>query len=238
MHLKRHYKTVTKQEKDVTLHHELKKCNEEFAKPRFFAYICTMNNNKEWAQNVIIADVDYIDKVAFNLTVNFERMIGRRIPPADLAHWLDCIALDGGVREGDNEIQVVLVHDKTTAQLENFNPSNLAEELSGKAFKDNLGEFTIHVLPVEEIVSKTQFINDIVGAVCINSDVRRVMIIPNGEDGVTYPQIAGALRHVEDDSKRITMFAMQPMPGGNFRQEILGYSMLSALGIKADEIKE
>ncbi len=42
-----------------------------------------MNNNKEWAQNVIIADVDYIDKVAFNLTVNFERMIGRRIPPAD-----------------------------------------------------------------------------------------------------------------------------------------------------------
>ena len=30
---------------------------------------------------------------------------------------------------------------------------------------------------------------------------------------------------------------MQPMEGGNFRQEILGYSLMNALGIKAEEIK-
>jgi hypothetical protein len=29
---------------------------------------------------------------------------------------------------------------------------------------------------------------------------------------------------------------MQPMPGGNFRQEILGYSLMNALGIHADEL--
>ena len=40
-------------------------------------------------------------------------------------------------------------------------------------------------------------------------------------------------RKVEDDDKRITLFAMQPMPGGNFRQEILGYSLMNALGISA-----
>ena len=40
-----------------------------------------------------------------------------------------------------------------------------------------------------------------------------------------------------DDDKRITLFAMQPMPGGNFRQEILGYSLMNALGISAEEIK-
>ena len=39
--------------------------------------------NIKWSENVIVADADYIDKVAFDLTVNFERMIGRRIPPAD-----------------------------------------------------------------------------------------------------------------------------------------------------------
>jgi hypothetical protein len=44
------------------------------------------------------------------------------------------------------------------------------------------------------------------------------------------------LRNV-DDEKRITLFAMQPLPGGNFRQEILGYSLMNALGISADEIK-
>ena len=49
-------------------------------------------NNIKWSENVIIADADYIDKVAFDLTVNFERMINRRIQPADMAQWAVCIA--------------------------------------------------------------------------------------------------------------------------------------------------
>ena len=65
-----------------------------------------MNNN------VILVDADYVDKVAFNLIVNFERMIGRRIPQADFAKWIDCVALDGGIREGEQETQVILLHGK------------------------------------------------------------------------------------------------------------------------------
>ena len=38
-------------------------------------------NNIKWSENVIIADADYIDRVAFDLIVNFERMINRRIQP-------------------------------------------------------------------------------------------------------------------------------------------------------------
>ncbi len=196
-----------------------------------------MEQNTHWSENIIIADADYIDSVAFNLIVNFERMIGRQIPPADLARWIDCIALDGGIREGENEVQVVLIHDKGHKAFENFAPANYADELNGKAFKDHLGEFSITVLEVEDIVSKTQFINDVVGAAAIQENVKRMMIIPDGEDGITYQQLRGALGHVDDDGKRITMFAMQPMPGGNFRQEILGFSLLNALGISADELK-
>ena len=46
-----------------------------------------MNNSnltEKWSENVIIIDGDYVDSVAFNLIVNFERMIGRHIPEADL----------------------------------------------------------------------------------------------------------------------------------------------------------
>ena len=60
-----------------------------------------MNNSLQtvrWSENVILADADYIDKVAFNLIVNFERMLGRRIPQADMARWIDCVALDGDWR--------------------------------------------------------------------------------------------------------------------------------------------
>lgn len=56
-------------------------------------------DNIHWSENIIIADADYIDYVAFNLIVNFERMLGRRIPPADLSRWAMDIALDGGLRE-------------------------------------------------------------------------------------------------------------------------------------------
>ena len=98
--------------------------------------------NSKLSANVILADADYIDKVTFDLTVNFERMLGRRIPPADMARWIDCIALDGGIREGDNEVQVILVHEGTTSTLDNFSPSSLTDDLDGKAFKDHLGETT------------------------------------------------------------------------------------------------
>ena len=42
--------------------------------------------NIKWSENVIIADADYIDRVAFDLTVNFERMINRRIQPESLSN--------------------------------------------------------------------------------------------------------------------------------------------------------
>ena len=63
------------------------------------------------------------------------------------------------------------------------------------------------------------------------------MVIPNAEDSIIYNKVREALRHVSDEEKRITVFSMQPMTGGNFRQEILGYSLMAALGIRGDEIK-
>lgn len=198
-----------------------------------------MENNAKtvaWSENVIIVDGDYIDHVAFNLIVNFERMIGRRIPKADVAKWLDCVALDGGVRAGEEQTQVVFVHDKRQIKLENFAPSLYEEELNGKAFKDNLGEFLISSYPVEEVVSKEDFISDILTTVCSQKEVKRIMLIPDVEKENVYARIRSTLQYVDDD-KRITLFSMQPMPGGNFHQEILGYSLMCALGIKAEEIK-
>lgn len=193
------------------------------------------DNPAKWSENVIIADADFIDKVAFDLTVNFERMLMRRIPKADLARWLDCVALDGGVREGDNKVQVVLIHDKQTARLDNFSPSAIHGDISGMAFKDHLAEFAIAAYPVEEMVSKSDFLAEAVQIACSEKEVKRVMVIPDDEEA--YMKTRQALRRADDDDKRVTLFAMQPMEGGNYRQEILGYSLMNALGIKGDELK-
>lgn len=213
-----------------------------------YSYICNMNENAESVScsenqrstsegevNVILADGDYIDKVTFDLIVNFERMIGRRIPPADMARWVDCVALDGGLREGEHSTQVVIIHAKNRERLENFTPSHYADELDGKAFKDNLGEFCISALPVEDIVTAQDFFLDILDTLLEKKEVKRIMLIPNAERD--YDAVRRRLQKVDDEDKRITVFAMQPMPGGNFLQEILGYSLMSALGIRAEEIK-
>ena len=80
------------------------------------------NNPVKLSENIIIADADYADRVAFDLIVNFERMLDRRIPQADLSQWLVDLALDGGLKPGKHETQVVLLHGKNTAKLENFSP--------------------------------------------------------------------------------------------------------------------
>lgn len=192
--------------------------------------------NYQWSENIIIADADYVDSVTFDLIVNFERMIGRRIPVADLPRWLDCVALDGGIREGEHQTQVVLIHRKDRKGMENFMPSDYESDLNGKAFKDHLGEFMLSSLPIEEIVDETDFLMEIVQAACEQPNVKRVMIVPNFEKDGLYDRMRHVLQQVDDD-KRITVFAMQPLSGGNFRQEILGYSLMNALGIKSEEIK-
>ena len=178
-------------------------------------------NNTNWSRNIILVDGDYVDSVAFDLSVNFERMLGRRIPKADLARWIDCVALDGGMRESrdsEGETQVIFIHSKE------------------KAFKDRLGEFILSSYPVEEVVKHDDFFLDILKTVVNHKDVHRVMAIPNAEHPALWDALRHALRDVDDEEKRVTLFAMQPLEGGNFKQEILGYSLMNALGIKGNEL--
>jgi hypothetical protein len=198
-----------------------------------------MNNteNIKMSENVIIADADYVDSVAFNLIVNFERMIGRKIPKADLSQWAVCIALDGGLKPGDNETQVVLIHDENKKAMDNFSPSDFKSGINAKAFRDDsLGEFITNSPESGKMVSKDFLMLDVVKTMLNHKEVKRMMIVPDAEHGDIYDKLAKTLKDADDD-KRITMFAMQPLPGGNFRQEILGYSLMRALGINADEIK-
>jgi hypothetical protein len=197
------------------------------------------NGNIAMSENIIIADADYVDSVAFNLIVNFERMLNRALPKADFAQWAVCVALDGGVREGKNDVQVVLVHDKQREEMAHFEPGNFSHTLNAKAFNDaHLGEFTVTSVATDNTISKETYFEEVMETLLHHDEVKRVMLIPDSETGTAYDRLRQLLQHADDDTKRITLFAMEPMPGGNFRQELLGYSLMSALGIKADEINK
>lgn len=186
---------------------------------------------QQWSENVIIVDADYVDKVAFNLIVNFERMLERRIPQADITKWVECIALDGGLRQGVNKTQVLLVYDNNV--MENVKPGSLDDELNGKAFSGNIGEFCFSSIPVEKMTDKEHLFCVALMHICSIKEVKRIMVVPDGEKYIE--GVKRSLRNV-DKEKHVTVFAMQPLPGGNFRQEILGYSLMAALGISSEEL--
>ena len=186
-----------------------------------------------FSPNVILVDADYIDRVAFDLSVNFERMIGRQIPPADLPHWLDCIALDGGLRPGDNAIDVFFLHSAERDALRNFRPSAFATDLDARAFRDNLGEFNLHSFAVESLVTAEDFFVQALEVLGASEKVERLMVVGDMERSAA--AIRGAVQRIEE--KEITLFAMEPLTGRGFYSEILGYSLMSALGISSDELR-
>ena len=196
------------------------------------------SQNIKMSENIIIVDGDYIDRVAFNLIVNFERMLNRKIPPADFSQWAVNIALDGRLKPGNHETQVVVLHDKNKVKLENFVPSDFHKELDKQAFTDEqLGEFIINTIATgSELTEKDDVLLDILHIALSHDEVHRIMIVPNAEDSNIYSVIRNTLKDVDDEQKRITMFAMMPMEGGNFKQQILGYSLMNAMGITSQEI--
>ena len=84
-----------------------------------------------------------------------------------------------------------------------------------------------------EMVTMDDLFIDSMQVISNAAEVRRLIVVPNAEQ--LYNKVREGLRHA-DDEKRITVLAMQPMEGGNFRQEILGYSLMAALGIKGEEL--
>ena len=185
-------------------------------------------------ENVIIVDADFVDQVAFNLTVNFERMLERRVPPADLARWVECLVLDSGLREGDHKTTVVMIHDKSHEALQNFVPSSYANELDGKAFSGRLGEFEFHATTGEGFVSTSQLLIDTLQTVLAQQEVKRVMVVPSDQ---ACSEVGQVVRRQSQEHQQVTLFTMQPQPSAPCRQEMLGFSLMAALGISSAEIE-
>jgi len=194
-------------------------------------------DNIRWSENVVIADADYVDSVAFNLIVNFERMLDRRIPQADFSQWTVNIALDGNLRPGEHTTQIVLLHDKSNAEMTNFRPSNYDSELNKQAFRDEkMGEFIINTIATgTDVANKEEVLLDLLKTLLEHQEVKRIMLIPDLEHSTLFGTLRSTLRDVDED-RHITLFGMQPTEGGNFKQQILGFSLMNAMGITQAEI--
>lgn len=188
-----------------------------------------------WNETVILAQADYIDSVAFDLTVYFERTLNRRIPQADLAQWLVCAALDGGLKPGSNTVNAILIYPENKIELENFAPSKYREEIDGQAFRDpQMGEFLLNALHGEQLLKEEEFFCQVLETLCDAAEIKRLVIVA---DMTRYGADLRAIA-AKTDGKDITLLTMEPVCGKGFRSEILGYSLMNALGITADQLEK
>lgn len=182
--------------------------------------------------NLLLVDADFADQVAFGFTVNFERMLERRVERADLADWLECLALDGGLRPAEQQVQCVFIHPKPMEAFKCFAPARFADELDGKAFAGRLGEFLLQSVAVEPMVEKGELFCQCLHAACHDKGVERLMVVADMDAyGDRVKQIVA-----DADHKDVTLFALQPLTGRGFAQELLSYSLVHALGVSADEL--
>ena len=100
-------------------------------------------------------------------------------------------------------------------------------------FDPTLGEFTFTATSTEGLAPKDELFADTLQMLTAESGVKRLMVVP---DETQYNKVREILRR-SSTQQAVTAFAMQPMTGGPFMQEILGYSLMAALGIRSDEIK-
>lgn len=191
-----------------------------------------MTEKTSFAKNVIIINADYVDRVALNLIVNFERMLNRPIAAADIPRWLNCLALDCGINIGENEIQIIFIHSKEKKCFKNFIPNDFEKDLDAKAFKDHLGEFLLNSFAVENIVSLEQFYQQVLETVLNDKQTQNIAIIDDLESGAEHiKQIIKPFSKQKD----LTVFSMEPLYIKGTENVILGYSLMNAMGVKGEE---
>lgn len=216
------------------------------------------------APNVILIDAVYIDRVAAAFRQHFGAELKRELPKADLAQWLVCLALDAEI-VGD--VQCILIHNREEKVMQNVAPGNFSQEIDGKAFAEpELGEFTLACCPVERVVTLEDLCAESLEALLTDKKVERIAVVydfdgttaesraltkrvaklcaKQGETTTASEALAAAPTASADSAetakntpKDVTLFAMQPLEGEGFAQQVLGYSLLAALGVGSDELQ-
>lgn len=185
-----------------------------------------------WAPVTVLIDADFLDQLTLELSKHFSQQLGRTLPQADLCHWLDCLLLDAGLQPGDNEIQVHFLHSKKKEALQQLSPSRFADDLNNLTFTDNLGKFSLFAFPVEEVVTTEEFFLQSLTMLADAKQVKHLLVVG---DMHAYGDHVEAICN-QTDGKEIVVFTMFPSQNEKLHTEILGYSILSALGINSNEL--
>lgn len=187
----------------------------------------------KFSETVALIDVAFLNFVITDIKGFFEQKLQRSLPVIDLSMLVTYLTLDAEITEGDNDMQFLFVYDKDSEHLQHCIPSDLRKELDGVAFRNHYGEYSFVSVPSEGMVSRENLFLDLLNIVTDSADVKKIIVVSfNEEYG---DKVAEILNEVKE--KDIIQFRMnEPDYAVGYKWDMLFFSIMQALGIKADEL--
>ena len=187
------------------------------------------------AENVMLIDASFLNLVIKDIKRHFEKVLGRTLEPINVADLCAYLACDAGIHDGDNQIQVLFIYDKESAELAFCRPSGLEKELTNVAFKDNLGEFSFFTFQPGDLATLDELYLESLKVITHAEEVKKLIVVSYNEN---YGERADAiLEESAGTGKEIVQFRMdEPLRKICVHWEILAYPVMQAFGIRGDEL--
>lgn len=192
-----------------------------------------MEQKAQLDETVMLIDASFLNFVINDIKKAFEGMLNRPLKTVDLSELMTYLALDAGVGEGENRIQILLIYDRDTKKFVNCQPSDLDKELNDTAFKNQFGEFCFNSFQPEDMATLEQLYLESLKVVGEAKSVKKLILVSNNEE--YGEKMMTELPERED--LEIVQFRMNE-PGGQIsvHWELLIYPVMQALGIRGDEL--
>lgn len=187
----------------------------------------------DFSETVILIDSAQINKITSAKRV-FEQMTNRPLKDVDIDAMLEYFALDGGVRAGDNEVQVIFIYDNDNKSLINCKPSDLEKNLNEVGYRSNLGEFLITSFSTGDVAVRQELYIETVKMLFESERAQRLILIPFMDE---YKADIISICEENKGKKEVTVLQVSDSDRSDaYKSEILLFPIMQAMGIEGNEI--
>ncbi|NLZ72897.1 MAG: hypothetical protein GX905_03645, partial [Bacteroidales bacterium] len=167
-----------------------------------------MKQKIKFENTVFLFDSAFYNFIVADIKRYFESSLNREFSSIDLADLITYLALDMGIQVGDNTIQLLWVFDKNTPELYFTQPSDLMQDLDGKAFQNELGEFLMASVSTENLVPIGELYAEILQMALESEEVQKIALVAdyNSYGNLLYQLLNTSI--VKEKKKEVILFAM------------------------------
>ena len=196
-----------------------------------------MNPNIQFPEQVILLDAAFLQDTLHSIHRIMSERLGRTLPPLDLPTWLTCLLLDAGVRNTDNEVQVLVADESKHRTTWTTCQPDHPEAIDGKACHTALGELAFSVVSGESLTDAHSLYRDLMRLVLNDHGVKKMLLIPN----TTNNELQATLQQLQKElgtwnANLYGCFLDTSSHTPLYEQLPLVYSLAHAWGIRAEEL--